>query len=130
MGPPLEENMMNRSHEVRMACEAAGIHDGQIYISGPNADCNVTGDIEYNVRFDTGTLAQRLLACEYARRFIGGCVGAELTRSYKSSGRQLGQRIRIRFRDRSDGSSLDSVTPTMLANRARRARACAAVFGT
>jgi hypothetical protein len=116
---------MNRTREVKMACQAAGITKYEIYIAGPRCDMNTTGDVEYNVRFDNGTIEQRLRACEYAKRFIDGVVDARLTRTYKSGGREYGRRIKICFGDRADGSSLDDAHPLTLANAARRRIAAA-----
>lgn len=121
---------MNRSEAVRMVVEAAGIKDGVLYISGPNADMNTTGLVEYNIRFDSGSIDQRELACRNALRLIPGVVEARLTRTYKTfGGIEVGRRIKICFGDRSDGSTLDSDHPVARANRERRARRLAMLKG-
>jgi hypothetical protein len=87
-----------------MVVEAAGITDGKLYITGPNAEMNTTGLVEYNIRFDSGSIEQRLLACKNAMQLIPGVEVARLTRSYKMGGFEYGRRIKICFADRADGT--------------------------
>lgn len=123
---------MNRTRAVKQLLEKYGDDKGRLYISGPNADLNTTGLVEYNILFSSLNEADRQAVCKAARKFIPGVVDARLTRSYKQRryhvGRyngdaiEKGRNIKIMFATRADGSPAKKGEYAQAARTMREAR--------
>lgn len=69
---------------------------GTLYISGPNADCNTTELVEYNVLYTRLSEEQKEEICYRAQREIPGVQLARLTR-------HKDRNIKICFGERANG---------------------------